>query len=193
MLNQLKMTRLDTEIMIDLQINAAPFKNRILFSRMVLIILAIVFLYFAYGFYLEHKGIWVFALILGYLFCYYEYRKNKNWINHAKESFLISKNNLKVSKYCAGKLVSVVDIDTQKIIQITYAPCVSATYPYLPNKQDGNIHIHSTQEGCSFGIGLSKDEAESFVIQLRSLIMEFQQPCHFIFLPHVHLKSDEIN
>jgi len=45
-------------------------------------------------------------------------------------------------------------------------------------------------EDCSFGINLNKEEAEAFITELRSLIMQYQEPRHFIFAPHMHLAKD---
>ncbi|MER8281011.1 hypothetical protein ABTM55_18820 [Acinetobacter baumannii] len=36
----------------------------------------------------------------------------------------------------------------------------------------------------------SQEEAEAFITELRSLIMQYQEPRHFIFSPHMHLTKD---
>ena len=49
------------------------------------------------------------------------------------------------------------------------------------------VQGHST---TSVDITLNKEEAEAFITELRSLIMQYQEPRHFIFAPHMHLAKD---
>ncbi|MCF4388315.1 hypothetical protein L1X30_16780, partial [Acinetobacter baumannii] len=62
--------------------------------------------------------------------------------------------------------------------------------PFLPDCSQGTIHLIGYEDGCSFGINLNKEEAEAFITELRSLIMQYQEPRHFIFAPHMHLAKD---
>lgn len=59
--------------------------------------------------------------------------------------------------------------------------------PYLPDYSQGNIHLHTSNGDYSFEINLNKKESEEFMTQLRSLIMQYQEPRHFIFASHLHL------
>ncbi|HCV3136255.1 TPA: hypothetical protein OV547_002622, partial [Acinetobacter baumannii] len=83
------------------------------------------------------------------------------------------------------------DINTQKIIEIVYRPWGgNSNPPFLPDCSQGTIHLIGYEDGCSFGINLNKEEAEAFITELRSLIMQYQEPRHFIFAPHMHLAKD---
>ncbi|MCW1291413.1 hypothetical protein MXE36_17650, partial [Acinetobacter baumannii] len=155
----------------------------------------IFFVCIAFEAYTKNEGIQTFIVLLLFLlllfYKHYEYRKNKQWSKNAEETFFISKNNLRISKDCLGKNLLTKDINTQKIIEIVYRPWSGGAYPpFLPEFHQGTIHLIGYDDGCSFGINLNKEEAEAFITELRSLIMQYQEPRHFIFAPHMHLAKD---
>lgn len=186
--NKFEIYTSDTEISIHLKMNGELFKNKMISGSVMLIILDIIFVYFAYGAYTNKDGVLTFFLLLLLLlyiiYTHYEHRKNKRWLEHSDETFLISKNRLIISKGCLNQNLLTIDIDTQKIINISYESWRGKGYPhYLPNCFEGNIHLHTYHGYYSFGINLDKEEAEEFIIELRSLIMQFQEPLYFIFVP----------
>lgn len=130
------------------------------------------------------------AFLIYILYIHYEHWKNKRWVKHANEVFIISKNRLSISKKVFDQNLLTIDIDTQKINEISYKPWIGGRYPpYLPDSSKGNIHLHTSNGYYSFGINLNKKESEEFMTQLRSLIMQHQEPRHFIFASHLHLEN----
>ncbi len=180
---------------IHLKMNGELVENLIALDFLALTFFDILFVYGVYIVYAENDSFLIFFLIFIFLpFLFYlhsEYRKNKRWIKNAEEIFFISKNNLCISKECLGKNLLTQDINTQKIIEIVYRPWGgSSNPPFLPDCSQGAIHLIGYDDGCSFGINLNKEEAETFITELRSLIMQYQEPRHFIFAPHMHLAKD---
>lgn len=196
--NQFEIQHSDTEITIHLKMNGDLLENQIVLERVILTVFDIGFIFLTYQAFTDSEGISAFiALFLFLLFImyvHYEHRTNKRWLDHANETFLISKNSLRISKIYLNQHLLTFDIDTQKIIEIFYNPWLGGRYPpYLPDYYAGNIHIHTYKGSYSFGINLNKEEAETFIVQLRSLIMQLQEPRHFIFAPHMHLEKDPIH
>lgn len=194
--NQIEISTSATEVTIQLKMNGERLKYQKILERVLLTIHDITFVYFAYEVYMDKSDVLTYGLLflflLYLLYMHYESSKIRKWVEHAEETFLISKNSLKITKTSLGKDLLTVDIDTQKIIEIFYKPWVGGAYPpYLPDCREGNIHIHAYNGGSSFGINLDQEEAEAFIVQLRSFIMQFQKPRHFIFAPHLHLEKVE--
>lgn len=196
--NQFEICHSDTETTIHLKMNGDLLENQIVLERVILTVFDIVFIFFTYQVLTGGEGISTFILLFLFLlfimYVHYEHRTNKRWLYHANETFLISKNNLRIFKRCLDQHLLTFDIDTQKIIEIFYNPWLGGRYPpYLPDYYAGNIHIHTYNGSYSFGINLNKEEAEAFIVQLRSLIMQLQEPRHFIFAPHMHLEKHSIH
>jgi len=194
--NQFETHTSDVGTTIHLKMNGELVENLIALDLLALTFFDILFVYGVYIVYAENDSFLTFFLIfilLPFLFYLHsEYRKNKRWIKNAEETFFISKNNLCISKECLGKNLLTQDINTQKIIEIVYRPWGgSSNPPFLPDCSQGTIHLITYGGGgCSFGINLNKEEAEAFITELRSLIMQYQEPRHFIFAPHMHLAKD---
>ncbi|MDS7930967.1 hypothetical protein RMB13_16115 [Acinetobacter sp. V102_4] len=190
--NQFETHTSDTGTTIHLKMNGELIENLIALDFLMLTFFDIVFIYGVYDVYAENDGALTLILIFLFLpFLFYlhnEYRKNKRWAKNAEETFFISKNNLRISKECLGEKLLTKDINTQKIIEIVYRPWNGGLNPpFLPDCSQGTIHVIGYDDGCSFGINLNKEEAEAFITELRSLIMQQQEPRHFIFAPHMHL------
>ncbi|CAI3144622.1 hypothetical protein MWMV18_MWMV18_01457 [Acinetobacter calcoaceticus] len=193
--NQFETHTSDTGTTIHLKMNGELIENLIALDFLMLTFFDIVFIYGVYEVYSENDGALTLILIFLFLpFLFYlhnEYRKNKRWAKNAEETFFISKNNLRISKEYLGEKLLTKDINTQKIIEIVYRPWNGGSNPpFLPDCSQGTIHVIGYDDGCSFGINLSKEEAEAFITELRSLIMQQQEPRHFIFAPHIHLTKD---
>ncbi|MDC4616807.1 hypothetical protein OHV66_15190 [Acinetobacter baumannii] len=194
--NQFETHTSDAGTTIHLKMNGELIKNLIALDCIAITLFDIVFVYGFYEVYVENDGVLTLVLIflvLPFIFyLHYEYRKNKRWAKNAEEIFFISKNNLRISKECLGDKLLIKDINTQKIIEIVYRPWNGGLNPpFLPDYSQGTIHLITYGGGgCSFGINLNKEEAETFITELRSLIMQQQEPRHFIFAPHMHLTKD---
>lgn len=191
--NQFETHTSDPRTTIHLKMNGELVENLIALDFLTLTFFDILFVYSIYEVYAENDSFLIFFLILILLpflfYLHFEYRKNRQWIKNAEETFFISKNNLRISKECLGKNLLTNDINTQKIIEIFYRPWNGGLNPpFLPDCGEGTIHLITYGGGgCSFGINLNKEEAETFITELRSLIMQYQEPRHFIFAPHMHL------
>ncbi|MDC5090167.1 hypothetical protein OHW39_14705 [Acinetobacter baumannii] len=193
--NQFETHTSDVGTTIHLKMNGENLENLIIWDRVIVTTYDIFFVCIAFEAYTKNEGIQTFIVLLLFLlflfYKHYEYRKNKQWSKNAEETFFISKNNLRISKDCLGKNLLTKDINTQKIIEIVYRPWRGGAYPpFLPEFHQGTIHLMGYDDGCSFGINLNKEEAEAFITELRSLIMQYQEPRHFIFAPHMHLAKD---
>lgn len=193
--NQFEICNSVTEAMIHLKMTGNLFEDRIVFDRMYIAIYEITFIYFVYAAFTEQWSIFTFILLLLFLamliYVHYEHRSNKKWVQHAEEIFLISKNNLRILKRCLEKDLLTIDIDTQTIVEISYKGAWGGRmYPsILPSCSEGTVVLHTQHGAYAVGINLNKEEAETLMTQLRSLIMQFQQPRHFIFAPHLHLEK----
>lgn len=193
--NQFETHTSDVGTTIHLKMNGENLENLIIWDRVIVTTYDILFVCIAFEAYIENEGIQTFIVLLLFLlflfYKHYEYRKNKRWAKNAEETFFISKNNLRISKDCLGKNLLTKDINTQKIIEIVYRPWSGGAYPpFLPEFHQGTIHLIGYNDDCSFGINLNKEEAEAFITELRSLIMQQQELRHFIFAPHMHLTKD---
>ncbi|MFX9650278.1 hypothetical protein ABTU72_02460 [Acinetobacter baumannii] len=193
--NQFETHTSDVGTTIHLKMNGENLENLIIWDRVIVTTYDIFFVCIAFEAYTENEGIQIFIVLLLFLlflfYKHYEYRKNKRWAKNAEETFFISKNNLRISKDCLVKNLLTKDINTQKIIEIVYRPWSGGAYPpFLSEFHQGTIHLIGYDDGCSFGINLNKEEAEAFITELRSLIMQCQEPRHFIFAPHMHLAKD---
>ncbi|MGE9796310.1 hypothetical protein [Acinetobacter baumannii] len=193
--NQFETHTSDAGTTIHLKMNGELIENLIALDCIAITLFDIVFVYGVYEVYAENDSVltlFLIFLVLPFIFyLHYEYRKNKRWAKNAEEIFFISKNNLHISKECLGEKLLTKDINTQKIIEIVYRPWGGCTNPpFLPDCGQGTIHLIGYEGGCSFGINLNKEEAEAFITELSSLIMQYQEPRHFIFAPHMHLAKD---
>lgn len=193
--NQIEISHLDTQTTIHLKMNGELLYNQKTLGFLSLITFDIAFVYLSYEAYTgkESVSIWLAALLflVFIIYLHLEYRANKNWIDHGNETLIITKNSFSISKRCFEQTVSTIDIDTRQIIEIFYAPWIGGAHPpYLPDFRAGNIHIHTYNSSYSVAINLNQEEAKAFIIQLRSLIMQFQEPRHFIFVPHLHLAKE---
>ena len=80
------------------------------------------------------------------------------------------------------------DINLNDIREIQYSAWSSISFPYLPYKTQGNIHIQTPSKSYSFAINLNQEESEAFIEQLLHTISKFDKSGHFIFVKHLHLK-----
>lgn len=193
--NQFEIYKSETEVTIHLKMTGDFIADQIILDRIYIAIYEIAFIYFVYSAFTEPWGIFTFLILSLFLvmiiYAHYEHRIKKKWVQHAEEIFLISKNNLRISKRSFGKELLTIDIDTQTITEINYnGAFLGNMYPsILPSYLDGRVILHTQQSAYAVGINLNKEEAETLMTQLRSLIMQFQQPQHFIFAPHLHLEK----
>lgn len=138
MSNQFETRNSDIGITIHLKMNGKLLENQMLLGRFLLIIFDFLFVYLAYEAYTDKGNLSFFELIIFLAFLIYilhidyEHRKNNRWIKHADEVFIISKNKLSISKKCFDQNLLTIDIDTQKINEISYNPWLGGRYPPLP-------------------------------------------------------------
>lgn len=107
---------------------------------------------------------------------------------NATEHFIFTENKLTITKSIFNKTLLSQDINLNDIREIQYSAWSSISFPYLPYKTQGNIHIQTPSKSYSFAINLNQEESEAFIEQLLHTISKFDKSGHFIFVKHLHLK-----
>lgn len=192
--NQIEKYDSDTGTVIHIKMNGNFLNSQIILGYFMLIFFDLLFLYLGYETYIKQEGyesyLGMAVLLIFLIKIHYDHIKNKNWIKHAEEVFHISKNRIAISKKIQNQTLQTIDLDTQTINEISFNRWQSGAYPpYLPDYSAGNIHFHTQKMSYSFGINLDKNEGEELITLLRSLIMQYQEPKHFIFASHLHLEN----
>lgn len=186
--NEFKTYTSEDEVIIDLKMDGDQLVGEIQISFLLLLFYDAIAFYFTYSFLMSSEEVtfmsilMVIATWIGMIYLHREHNKKKKWIIHAHQIFYFSKNKIVIVRKCLDEELARTEIDTQGVVKVKFSHHVSSLQPpFLPDYWSGNIHIHSYGGTTSFAINLDEQEANDFINQITTLIMQFHDPKNYIF------------